>query len=122
MLQAARLSKGQIEDQIGKEIIRFCLKYLGHGPREIKTYIIEDIVVVRIIDDLRSFEKALLVGNQDVDIETIKEIYRRMWERYIGELSKIIKQNTGSEIICSHHDISTKTDERVEVFILDSKF
>lgn len=120
MLPAIKNTRGQIEDRIGKEMTQFFLKYIGHGPKEIKTYIIDDIVVVRIIDDLRAFEKALLATNEEADIATVKDLYRRMRERYIKELLEIIRNNTGCGIICSHHDISTRTGERIEVFVLDA--
>lgn len=121
-IQTIKATKGQITDAIGKEVTQFFLKYFGHGPREIKTYIIEDIVVIRIIDDLRAFEKALLMNHEIADIATIKDLYRKTREKYIGELQEIISKHTGINILCSHHDISTKTGERIEVFILDSKF
>ena len=40
-------SKGQIEDFITKEAIKFYLDALGTGPKEAKTYILEDMVIVR---------------------------------------------------------------------------
>ncbi len=117
-----QLTKGQITDSIGKEFTKFYIKYFGHGPKEIKTYIIDDILLVRIIDDFRPIERALLISNEEANIKTVKELYRTTRERYKNDLIEIIKQYTQSNVLCSHHDISTRTGERIEVFILDNKF
>jgi len=115
-------TKGQVQDAISKEFTQFYLKYFGHGPKEIKAYIFDDVVFVRIIDELRAFEKALLTSKNEEDVETVKDIYRRTRERYISDLLGIIQVNTEREVLCSHHDMSTRTGERIEVFILNETF
>jgi len=41
-------TKGQVEAQISEAIIKFEKEYMGRGPMEAKTYIIKDMVFVRL--------------------------------------------------------------------------
>ena len=41
-------TKGQTEAEISKAIIRFEKEYMGRGPDETKTYILGDMVIVRL--------------------------------------------------------------------------
>jgi len=50
---------GQIEAQISEAIIKFEKEYMGRGPTETKTYIIDDIVFVRLKGVLTPAEKQL---------------------------------------------------------------
>ena len=39
---------GQVEAELTKAIIRFEKEYLGRGPRDARTYIIEDMIFIRL--------------------------------------------------------------------------
>ena len=41
-------TKGQLEAEISEAIIKFEKEYMGRGPTETKTYIIDDLVLVRL--------------------------------------------------------------------------
>ena len=41
-------TKGQIEAEITEAVIRFEKEYMGRGPEEAKTYIVDDMVLVRL--------------------------------------------------------------------------
>lgn len=41
-------TKGQLEAEISEAIIKFEKEYLGRGPEETKTFIVEDVVLVRL--------------------------------------------------------------------------
>ena len=41
-------TKRQIEAEIGEAVIRFEKEYMGRGPVEAKTYLVEDMVLVRL--------------------------------------------------------------------------
>ena len=42
------MSKGQIEAEVSEALIRFEKEYMGRGPDETKTYLLDDMVVVRL--------------------------------------------------------------------------
>lgn len=52
-------TKGQIEAQISEAIIKFEKDYMGRGPTETKTYIIKDMVFVRLKGVLTLAEEQL---------------------------------------------------------------
>jgi len=110
-------TKGQVEDTISKEFVKFYVKTLGVGPKESKVYILEDMVIVRVKGELLPFEEVLLHGRGG--IELVKRIRKTIHETTISALSEIIHRLTGATVVSFHSDTSTKTGERFEIFILD---
>ena len=113
-------SKGQVEDLISKKAIRFYLDTLGTGPKEAKTYILEDMVIVRLQGRLLPIERKLL--QSQVGLHLVKDIRQTLHALTTGEFMHIISDITNHQIISTHSDISTKTGEIVEIFVLDSNF
>ena len=52
-------------------------------------------------------------------IELVKDIRDSLHEAQENQLINIVKKITGRKIVSSHNDISTKTGEILQVFILD---
>ncbi len=115
-------TKGQIEDYISKEVTKFYAKTLGIGPKQAKTYIIEDMVIIRLQGKLLPIEENLLKLSNEKGIELIKNIRKSLHEITTKRLGTIIRKITGHDVISSHSDISTKTGERIEIFILKNNF
>ncbi len=115
-------SKGQIEDRISKEITRFYAESLGVGPKQSKTYIIEDMVIIRLKGKLLPIEENLLKLSNKKGIELVKKIRESLSEVNTDKISKIISDIAGIKVVSAHSDISTRTGERVEVFILEKNF
>lgn len=111
-------SKGQLEDTIAKKIVEFYFKTLGTGPREAKVRIVEDMVIIRLKGKLLPLEEQLLNGAQG--IELVKTIRKALHEINTKRLNSIIEELTGHTVISTHSDISTKTGERFEAFVLDT--
>jgi len=113
-------TKGQVEDILTKKAIIFYKALTGVGPTSAKTYIIEDMIMVRLQGPLLPIEKKLLSGKKGV--EFVKNIRRNLHHLTVDEISKIIKEVTNQNVISSHSDISTKTGEIVEIFVLDNNY
>lgn len=113
-------SKGQVEDSISKEVTKFYARTLGVGPRETRTYILEDMVIIRLKGKLLPLEEKLLEGKNGVEI--VKDIRVALHEILTKNLSKLISEVTKHKVVSSHSDISTKSGEIMEVFILDTDF
>lgn len=103
-----KLSLGQIKDNISKQITKFYVDTLGHGPKETRIYIIEDMVIVRLKGKLLPVEEKLLEGQGGIDL--VKNIREKLHEILTKNLTLIVS------------DISTKTGEMLEVFILDTNY
>lgn len=54
---------GQLEAEISEAIIRFEKDFMGRGPTETKTYIVDDLVVVRLKGVLTQAEYQLAKTN-----------------------------------------------------------
>jgi len=115
-------TKGEVEDKITKAVTKFYTETLGVGPRESKTYIIEDMILVRLKGRLLPIELKLLELTNKKGVELVKNIRKALHEITTKRLNTIIKRITGYPAISSHSDISTKTGERVEIFILPIDF
>ena len=113
-------SKGQIEAEISEAIIKFEKEYMGRGPLETKTYIIDDIVFVRLKGVLTKAEMHLADTEREIRGRgLVKEVRIELLEKGRSLLEDVIKKITGRRVISLHTDISTKTGERVIIFTLD---
>ena len=39
-------TKGEIEAEISEAMVKFELEYMGRGPKEVRSFIVEDMVLV----------------------------------------------------------------------------
>lgn len=44
-----KMTKGQLEAKISEAIIKFEMEYMGRGPMEINTYILDDLLFVSYV-------------------------------------------------------------------------
>ena len=110
-------TKGQIEAQISEAIIRFEKEYMGRGPTETKTYIIKDMVFVRLKGVLTPAEEQLAKTAEGSEL--IKKTRMQLLEGARVLLENMISEIAGCQTRSLHTDISTKTGERVIIFTLD---
>lgn len=110
-------TKGEIEAQIGEALVRFEKEYMGRGPRETRTYIIDDVVLVRLQGVLTPAEEQLAKSAEGADL--IKRTRVKLLEGARVLLERIIFDITACQIKSMHSDISTKTGERIIVFTLE---
>jgi uncharacterized protein YbcI len=114
-------SKGQIEADISEALIKFEKEYMGRGPEETKTYIIDDMVVIRLQRVLTPAEQQLAKTSHDTRGRTlIKQVRTELLEKARPLLEPIIANITGKPVKSLHTDISTITGERVIIFTLES--
>ncbi len=114
-------SRGQIEADISEAIIKFEKEYMGRGPEETKTYIIDDMVVIRLKRVLTPAEQQLAKASHNARGRTlIKQVRTELLEKARPLLEPIISQMTGKTVKSLHTDISTVTGERVIIFTLES--
>lgn len=113
-------SKGQLEADISEALIKFEKEYMGRGPEQTKTYIIGDMVIVRLQHVLTPAERQLAGASDETRGRTlIKQVRTELLEKARPPLEQIILDLTGTRIKSLHTDISTVTGERVIIFTLD---
>ncbi len=112
-----KMTKGQWEAKISEAMIKFEKEFMGRGPTETVTYIIGDVILVRLKGVLTPAEEQLATVSEGADL--IKETRSQLLEGARDLLTNIIIEVTGCGIKSLHSDISTKTGERIIVFVLD---
>lgn len=112
-------TKGQLEAEISDALVKFELDYMGRGPEEARTYIVEDLVIVRLRGVLTPAEKQLAgVDGTPQGRVLVKEVRRELIEKARPLLEAIIRDVTGQDVRSLHTDISTHIGERIIVFSL----
>lgn len=112
-----KITKGQLEANISKSIIKFEIDYMGRGPEETKTYIIDDMIFCRLKGVLTVAEKKLAKDAEGIML--IKQTRHRLLESARELLKNLIQDLTNIEVVSLHTDISTITGERIIVFTLN---
>ena len=110
-------TKGQIEAQISEALIKFEKEHMGRGPTEAKTYIMEDVVFVRLKGVLTPAEKRLAKRQEGRVL--IKRVRVQLLEDSRSLLKNVIQELTTAKVISMHTDISTRTGEKVIIFSLN---
>lgn len=110
-------TKGQLEAEISEAIIKFEKEYMGRGPLETKSYIIDDLIVVRLKGVLTQSEYQLANSNGR---DLIKQVRIALIEKGRPLLETVIESIMGQKVISLHTDISTRTGERIIIFTLNS--
>ena len=111
-------TKGQIEAGVTEAITQFERDYLGRGPKEAKSFIVENLVIVKLQGILSPAEQQLSHENGGVDL--IKKMRTRLIESSSEDLCDLVTEETGVDVVSMHTDISSRTGERIFVFTLES--
>ncbi|MCO6435504.1 MAG: DUF2294 domain-containing protein [Phycisphaerae bacterium] len=112
-------TQGEIEAAICEGIKRFELEFMGRGPKDIRSHLIDDLVVVRLQGVLTAAEQQLVQTlPTDKGRDLLKQVRVQLIETARPVLESMVQEITGVEIVSLHHDISTLTGEEVVVFTL----
>jgi len=112
-------TKGQLEAEISNALIAFEREHMGRGPVEAKTYIIEDIVLIRLKGVLTPAERHLAIDEEGIQL--IKQVRTKLMENAHAMLKDIIQRITGVSPVSLYTDISTKTGERFIIITFEKE-
>lgn len=111
----------QIEAEISEAVIRFEKEYMGRGPVEAKTYLVEDMVFIRLKGVMTPAEYQLATSEDSRrGRELIKQVRQELLEKGRPLLEAVVQDVTSRRVLSLHTDISTVTGERIIVFTLDA--
>jgi len=113
----SKMTKGQIEAKISEAVSKFEMEYMGRGPKQIKTIITEDVIVVRLIGFLSPTEKKLAQTKEGVEL--IKKVRATLFENAKDVLEKLIKEVIDIDIAGIYSDVNTTNGEKVIVVTLN---
>jgi uncharacterized protein YbcI len=112
-------TQGEIEAAICDGISRFEQDYMGRGPKHIHTFLIGDLLVVRLQEVLTSAEQQLVKSlPPEKGRDLLKEVRTQLIETARPVLEAMVEKATGIRVVSVHHDISTVTGEEVVLFTL----
>ncbi len=113
-------TQGEIEAAVCEGIARFEQEYMGRGPKDIHTYLIADLLVVRLKGVLTVAEQQLVATlPAEKGRDLLKQVRIHLVETARPVMESMIQQVTGVPVVSLHHDISTVTGEEVVIFTLE---
>jgi uncharacterized protein YbcI len=114
-------TSGEIEAAVCEGMNRFEQEYMGRGPKDIRTHLIDDLLIVRLKGVLTAAEQHLagaLPAEKGRDL--IKQVRIHLVEAARPMMEAMISAITGAKVVSLHHDISTTTGEEVVLFTLEN--
>lgn len=114
-------TRGDLEMQVGRAVIQFEKEFMGRGPLETKTYLMDDLILVRLKGVLTPAERKLSESQSDRSAYLLKQVRNELLSSGRPMLEAVIRDIVGVDVQSIHTDISTKTGERVIVITLQKK-
>src|SRR6476620_3597915 len=112
-------TRGEIEAAICKGISRFEQDYMGRGPKDIHAYLIDDLLLVRLVGVLTVAEQQLVASlPAEKGRDLLKQVRIHLVETARPLMEAMVQEITGAKVVSLHHDISTLTGEEIVVFTL----
>src|SRR5262245_50432710 len=111
-----------MEAEISQAVIRFEKEFMGRGPLEARTYLLDDLVVVRLKGVLTQSELKLSETQESQRGRyLLKQVRQELLDRGRPLLEAALRDILGVAVKSMHTDISTKTGERIIAFTLEER-
>jgi uncharacterized protein YbcI len=112
-------TRGEIEATVCDGVTRFEQEYMGRGPKDIRTWLLGDLLVVRLQGVLTAAEQQLVKSAPpEKGRDLLKQVRTQLIEAARAALVAMVEGATGARVVSLHHDISTVTGEEVVLFAL----
>ncbi len=112
-------TQGEIEAAICDGVRQFEQEYMGRGPKDVRTHLIDDLLVVRLQGVLTAAERQLAGSlSPERGRDLLKQVRTQLIETARPVLEKMVQEVTGVKVISLHHDISTLSGEELVLFTL----
>ncbi len=111
------MPKGAIEDRISKSLTQWEKEFLGRGSVLVKTDLLRNMVIVVLHGVLTPAEQELAKTREG--LLSVKRLRQDLVESGITQLNALMGEITGATVQSFFTDVSTRTGERVMVFMLD---
>lgn len=111
-----------LETEISRALIRFEKEYMGRGPLETKTYLIDDdMILIRLKGVLTPAERKLAESQNQRSGYLLKQVRNELLASGRPMLEALLHDIVGAPVQSIHTDISTKTGERIIVVTLQRR-
>jgi uncharacterized protein YbcI len=112
-------TRGEYEAEFTREMTRIEKEFLGRGPHEVRTFFLDDMIIVRLRGILTPAETKLIESSGGREL--IKDTRRKLFEGARPLIEQAVRDILACNVISMHTDISTKTGERILVLTVDRK-
>ena len=117
-MPTSQLSKGQAEAAITKAVVQFERDHMGRGPYDARTWIVQDMILIRLQGVLTPAEEKLAQDTEGKNL--IKQVRTQLIESSRALLESMVGEITGIPVVSLHSDISTRTGERIILLTMAS--
>jgi len=111
-------TQGEIEAEVSEVIRRYSIEYFGRGPKEVRTHLLGDLLLIRALGTMTVAEQHLVAKSDENRTLLVKKLRSEMIGLARNELEALIRLSTGVDIISMHHDSCAVTGDEIIVFTL----
>jgi len=112
-------TSGEIEAAICQGMTRFVQECMGRGPKDVRTHLIGDLILVLLRGVLTAAEQHLVKTLQaEKGRDLLKQVRIQLMEAARPIMQAMVQEITGVRVQSLHHDISTATGEEIVLFTL----
>src|SRR5438128_3601937 len=98
-------TQGELEAAICEALTRFEQEYMGRGPKDIRTHLLGDLLVVRLQGVLTAAEQQLAKSlSAEKGRDLLKQVRTHLVETARPVMEAMVQEITGVEVISMHHD------------------
>ena len=112
-------TQGEIEAAICQGMSRLSRNTWAGDPKDIRTHLIDDLVVVRLQGVLTAAEQHLVKSlPAEKGRDLLQQVRTHLLETARPRMEAMVRDITGINVTSLHHDISTTTGEEVVLLAL----
>jgi uncharacterized protein YbcI len=116
MDSSSNLHRGEVLAQISNGLVRLQTQFYGKGPREAKSYYVDDLVVCVMQGGLTKVEQTLNESGRGMIVREMREGFQDvMRDQFIG----VVEDATGRKVAAYMSQVHLSPDLCVEIFSLE---
>lgn len=113
-------TRGELEAEFSKAIVKMEKDYLGRGPTDIRTFFVNDMILVRLRGILTPAE--IKLAETQEGRELVKRTRQQLFESSREFIETMVSEIVGSQLLTMHTDMSARSNERVIVLTVNVDF
>lgn len=115
--EGERLSGGQLLSAISNRIVAILREHYGRGPMRVKTYALDDLVVVALRGSgFTPVEQTMMDAGEPERVVTLREDFQRVMR---ANFSQAVEEITDRNVLAFLSRAHVEPDLAVEIFLVD---
>lgn len=109
----------RVEETIGNALTRLMKQQVGRGPENLKVYLIDDMILLRLKNVLTAAEAQVAATPEGRRL--VEQFRTSLLDAWRAMLLTLVAQAVGAQVVCIHSDLDTAADHLVIIIVLDRK-